>query len=481
MAMVPSSSDSRELVSEFKADYTSAVNSKDVWYESVNVESLSDEAKRGILEAVKNKLGFTKACEVLDIAKSSLHRYLSGERKIPGDVVKRALRYLSKEEFESIVTEWDKLKALGIIKENGAVDYGLVLRILAHAARDEYLKNAILQFVVREFREDLRKMLGISFAGIKLEWSEDFEKFLIEWKKHKKVKDPETLKYYRNLFMKYLQGKELSEQLIDYVVNHKNKWLRNVFRHYIQYLYYRRRIPLETFGWIMEVVPSRSYSMAVKAYRIDLDLFGKTMEFLKQNYELYYLYYLLMYYSGIRLEHVVKLVESYSPEEEAYIEMLEDWSPRLVCFEDKGFCRYYMGLGRTEKPCEWVYFPVDLLPLLEKYRGARRDRSSVSDYAASHNLLRPKYLRKLNWRVLEAVIPNENVCKFIHSRFGELKMEITKAVYSDLLSSADLWYPDAMDALKKGLEDVEYLKKVLLSKSFRNNAEKASPLSLCKH
>jgi len=49
------------------------------------------------------------------------------------------------------------------------VDYGLVLRILAIVARNEYLKNAILRFVVENFREDLRKMLGISFAGIKFE------------------------------------------------------------------------------------------------------------------------------------------------------------------------------------------------------------------------------------------------------------------------------------------------------------------------
>jgi len=50
----------------------------------------------------------------------------------------------------------------------------------------------------------------------------------MERKKRRKVRDPETLKYYRNLFMKYLEGKELSEELIDYVVNHENKWLRNI-------------------------------------------------------------------------------------------------------------------------------------------------------------------------------------------------------------------------------------------------------------
>lgn len=41
--------------------------------------------------------------------------------------------------------------------------------------------------------------------------------------------------------MIYLQGKELTEEFIDYVINHPNKWLRNVFCHYIQYLYFRGR------------------------------------------------------------------------------------------------------------------------------------------------------------------------------------------------------------------------------------------------
>jgi len=45
------------------------------------------------------------------------------------------------------------------------------------------------------------------------------------------MKDPETLRYYRSLFRKHLEGKELREK-VDYVLNHSNKWLR-IFRHYI--------------------------------------------------------------------------------------------------------------------------------------------------------------------------------------------------------------------------------------------------------
>jgi len=279
------------------------------WFERVNVDAISDEARCGILEAVKDKLGFTEAREVLGIAKSSMHRYLSGERKIPSDVVKNALRFLTKSEFESIVGDWDKLRALGIVKEGGLVGYGLALKILALASKDEYLKNAILRFVVQEFRDDLRRMLGISLAGVRLEWGDEFEVFLAECKKRRKVKDLETMKYYRSICMKYLQGKELSEQVIDYVVNHRNKWLRNVFRHYIQYLYYKRRISPETFGWIMEVVPSRSYRLDIRPYQISVEDVKRTLEFLKSRHQIYYIIYRVMLESGARFEHVPKMIE----------------------------------------------------------------------------------------------------------------------------------------------------------------------------
>ncbi|MEM1611273.1 MAG: hypothetical protein QXQ57_06480 [Sulfolobales archaeon] len=42
--------------------------------------------------------------------------------------------------------------------------------------------------------------------------------------------------------------KELSERLIEYVVNHRNKWLRNMFRHYIHIEPIRRlRYPAQRY------------------------------------------------------------------------------------------------------------------------------------------------------------------------------------------------------------------------------------------
>jgi len=98
-----------------------------------------------------------------------------------------------------------------------------------------------------------------------------------------------------------------------------------------QYLYFRRKIPLETYGWIMEVVPSRQYKLTVRVYEVSPAEVARTMKFLRVNHELYYLYYALMYYEGIRVRYAVRFVESFRPEEELFIEMLGDYTQRLTC------------------------------------------------------------------------------------------------------------------------------------------------------
>jgi len=424
----------------------SAMPSSSEWYRKVNVGALSDDARRLILERVKRKLGFTKTLEALDIARGSLHNYLQGVRKIPVEVVEKALRYLDEKEFNEIVQGIDRLRAVGIIRENNSIDYSLILQAVALASRDEYLKQAILRFAVENFREDLRKMLGLSLAHVVFKWEPGFEEFLRERKKRRKVVDLETIAYYKSLFKKHLEGKTLSEELVEYVVNHPNKWLRNVFRHYIQYLYYIRKIPPETYGWLMEVVPSRSYKLDVRPYSINLDEVKKTMEYLSEKHELYYLVYRLMLEGGLRLSHALYLVESYNPRDLIEIPGVGLETTRLVCFEDQGFCRYYMGIRGSQKPCEWAYFSIKTQRLLEEYAGLSLDRNSVRKYAKRNNLILPKYIRKVAWRLMIRVMPRE-VARFIQSRLGELR--ISEARYEDLLGEADTYYPKYLGELFK--------------------------------
>jgi intergrase/recombinase len=422
-------------MSEFKSNLS--------WINRINVNALSDDARRSILEKVKNKLGFGEAIKVLDISKGSMHNYLHGIRRIPDNVIYKALQHLEEKEFNEIVKGIERLKAAGIIKQDGSVDYSLILQAIAIASHDEYLKQALLRFAVENFKEDLRKMLGLSLAHVSFKWSNDFEDFLKTRKKRRKIADPNTVTYYRNLFKNNLEGKTLNEDIVNYVINHENKWLRNVFRHYIQYLYYTRKIPPETYGWIMEIVPSRSYKLDVRTYPISIDDLVKTISCLKESHELYYLVYKLMLEGGIRLSHALMIIESFKPNEIIEINGLD--TPRFVISEKK-FCRYYVGIRETMKPCEWAYFSLDTFKILEEYSGKRIARRLVYKYVKKRSLLLPKYIRKISWRLMIKIMPRE-VARFVQSRLGELK--ISEARYEDLLAEADEYYPKYLEYLNK--------------------------------
>ncbi len=75
------------------------------------------------------------------------------------EYVKSLLKLLTREEFKKFVDARDRLKAFGILRDDGTIDYGLGLEVLAIAKNDGHLKNAILRFVVQVFpgrsREDV--------------------------------------------------------------------------------------------------------------------------------------------------------------------------------------------------------------------------------------------------------------------------------------------------------------------------------------
>jgi len=421
------------------------------WLNSLDLSKVSDEDRFRILDYAVSKFGREKVREVLGVSRITMWRLLNKQSKIDDNKLRALLTLITQREFENLVSAKNRLRALGILRDDGTIDYGLALEVLALAANDEYLKSALIQFVVTKFKEDVRKALGISFAGIKLHWDEGFEQFLVERKKRRKVRSKETLQYYKNLFLRYLEGKELSEQLIDYVVNHENKWLRNIFRHYIQYLYYRRAVSPETFGWIMEVVPSRSYKLDVRPYQIDLNDVVKTLHYLQQHHEKYYLIYRLMLESGLRLSHAIHIIKTFNPNEVVEIREIGLETQRLVCFQDKGFCRYYAGIRGSQKPCEWAYFSLETLKLLEKYAGKRVRRQVIRKYAKEHGLVRPKMMRKVAWRLMIKVMPRE-VARFIQSRFGELK--VSEARYEDLLDEADEHYPKYLGYLRQMISPI---------------------------
>ena len=409
---------------------------------------IGEEARVRLLERVRDRLGFVGACRELGISKPSMSRYLRGLRPVPDEVVERILGILGEEEVREALSAPDRLRTMGLVRDDGSIDYSLALEVLALASKDEYLKDAMLRFVAREFGEDLRRMLGVSFSGARMEWSEDFERFLVEGKRRRKVTTEGMLAYYRNLFRRYLEGRELTEELVDYVAKHENGWLRNVFRHYAQYLYRRRMIGPEALGWIMEVVPSRSYRLDVRPYQVEMADVGRTLEHLRENHELYYAIYRLMLESGARVLHALRLLEDWRPDERIEVPGIDLVTARLVVDGDRGFARYYLGLGEATKRCEWVYMSLETLELLRKVVGRRVTPRPLFNYARRHGLVRPKYMRKVAWRLMAKSMGRE-VARFVQSRLGELK--VSEARYEDLLGEADEAYPKYLALLGEEL------------------------------
>ena len=411
------------------------------WYEKLDVSRIGAEARYRIFYYL-----YSKGLRARDLGVSETTFYRVLHRKLPvsDNLLYKLLQHLSEHEFASLVSAEDRLRVAGILRSDGTVDYSVAIEILRRSLQDPYLRSLLLRFVAEHFREDLRKLLSISVYGIRLQWSEDFEAFLRERKKRRKVSTDEMVRKYRNYFNRFLEGKELTEDLVFEVARHPIGWVRNIFRHYIQYLFYRRLIPPEVFGWIMEVVPSRSYRLDVRPYQINLEDVAKTLQHLCQKHEKYYMLYRLMLEGGLRLSHAIHVVKDFKPEEVVEVPTIGLETKRLVCFEK--FCRYYVGIGGPQKPCEWAYFSIETLELLKRYAGSEADRSVVARYAKRHGLLVPKMMRKVSWRILVQVVPRE-VARFIQSRFGELR--ISEARYEDLLSEADTHYPKYLEKLRE--------------------------------
>jgi hypothetical protein len=209
------------------------------WYEKLDLSKIDSEARYKIFYYLYSR--GVKARD-LGVSESTFNRVLHKKLPVSDALLLKFLQRLTEYEFANLVSAEERLGAAGIARPDGTVDYSIAIEILRKSLQDPYLKSLLLRFVAEHFREDLRKLTSVSIYGIKLHWDEEFEQFLKERKKRRKVRAQDTLQYYKSLFLRFLEGKELSEQLIDYVINHENKWLRNIFRHYIQYLHHKRVI-----------------------------------------------------------------------------------------------------------------------------------------------------------------------------------------------------------------------------------------------
>ena len=183
------------------------------WWEKADISRIDQETRRSLLLKLKEKYPTSELLVRLGIkSRATLTKYLKYERRIPDELVVRMLENLEEEEFWSLLSGRRKLEAIGLIDSGtGKVDYEAVMELLKLSIREPILKKIFLEFISKYLRNELIQLMPAKLPAVKLKWTNEFEDYL---RKEKKIQDEDTIKYYRNLFKKHLEEKELDEKLV---------------------------------------------------------------------------------------------------------------------------------------------------------------------------------------------------------------------------------------------------------------------------
>uniref|UniRef100_A0A7C5UYB0 Uncharacterized protein n=1 Tax=Ignisphaera aggregans TaxID=334771 RepID=A0A7C5UYB0_9CREN len=95
------------------------------WLDSLDLSKLSDEDRFRILEYAVSKFGRARVQELLGVSKVTVWRLLSRQVRVDDDKLRALLSFITQREFEDLVSARDRLRALGVLRDDGTVDYGL--------------------------------------------------------------------------------------------------------------------------------------------------------------------------------------------------------------------------------------------------------------------------------------------------------------------------------------------------------------------
>mgnify|MGYP000135473088 CR=1 FL=1 len=150
---------------------------------------------------------------------------------------------------------------------------------------------------------------------------------------------------------------------------------------------------------------------------------------------IYRLIYKIGYFSGARLAHIVEMLNTWSPHEK--VQHPNDlFEPRLYCNEI--FCRYFIYIRRGRKPCDYIYFPRQLLKDIEKSMVKlkyKEVKNWFSDHKVMFSLLRKYFEQRAKQTCKKHNIPHDAV-KFILTR----ELSVSGAHYDDTRRWADQLY-----------------------------------------
>ncbi len=343
-----------------------------------------DQAKE-VLLFLHKKRGYSirKLAQLLNVGKSTIHRILTNKQEPPAIVRANLCKILTEEELMQILKGRQILLRYGLLDEEGRVNRTLLLAIIDSAMQDKVVKEEVLHYLLKYYKKELTEKLVETLPKIELKWDTGFEKWLTE-KKSKPISE-RTLNDYRNYWKLCLQGKVLGWHLIKQLSSsrmlcsdgeyHPTGWLRQLFRHYIRYLYSVGRIDWDTYSRLLMAIPGRRYGRKILQKPIDVEDVRRTLLVLREKRMDIYTLYAVMVYSAVRFEHALNTLKTWSPDETLYVPYLARNIKRLECLDTH--CRYYLGGETDRKPRGFMFFPRVLLPLIEGHGAGLPGRRRV--------------------------------------------------------------------------------------------------------
>ena len=225
---------------------------------------------------------------------------------------------------------------------------------------------------------------------------------------------------------------------------HPTSWARQVFRHYIRYLYAAGKLDWDSYSRLLLIVPGRRYGRKLAQKPINREDVVKTLAALREKRQDIYTLYLLILYSAVRFEHALNALKSWNPNETLYVPYLARNVRRLECLETH--CRHYLGSELDRKPKGFIFFSKILLPMIEKYRDKLPNKRRIEKVVAKLGGLMPKYIRTYALRQMLNALGDNDVTRFILSKLSELS--VSARHYRDLLEEADKVYPKYIQYLE---------------------------------
>ncbi len=241
--------------------------------------------------------------------------------------------------------------------------------------------------------------------------------------------DNELLEGFRN----YLLNKVSEDTLRDYVnAVVKQEWPPikhshvKAWRNYVQYLFSIGRLSWEEKARYLDFLKLPRSERKVEE-EVPVPLIIKYKEIILGS-ELGDLYYLLL--GGARLEHLVRMLESYAPEE-VVKHPTGRFEPRLYC--SRLYCRYYLGIRKGSKRVDYIYFPIISDSLMIPWMTYRQLR----DYLNKRLGIRVKLFRKFVNQRLESLAEQYNIRLDAVNLIMSRELSVTGAHYLNVRDWAD--------------------------------------------